>query len=306
MIRREYVKATGAAVIGSVVAGCTASDAGSSTGGEEKTTEPDDGTDDGGVTESRTGRLATSVTDQPVDIDDFESCVVTIEGIWVKPDSKEGSEDGSSDGTEPGPESSATGSEDDRGNDEEPSTSDEDQERSEATAGNEGDGEGRRYVEFDEPQEADLVRLQGANTQLIDETELPVGGYRYLQLDVGDVRGELKGGGEAEIDTPGEAPLQFKRRFEIRADERTRFVADFAPVRRGQGARYLLRPVARGTQVLYGDETYDPDRSAGDGEDDDGADGGGEGEGAGEDEGGSVGADAEADVAAEGAAESDA
>jgi len=34
---------------------------------------------------SATGTLATQVTDQPADIADFESCVVTIAGIWVKP-----------------------------------------------------------------------------------------------------------------------------------------------------------------------------------------------------------------------------
>ncbi|MFB6302003.1 MAG: DUF4382 domain-containing protein [Haloferacaceae archaeon] len=32
-----------------------------------------------------TGTLATRVSDQPGDISDFESCVVTIAGVWVKP-----------------------------------------------------------------------------------------------------------------------------------------------------------------------------------------------------------------------------
>lgn len=69
------------------------------------------------------------------------------------------------------------------------------------------------------------------------------------------------GGGEAEIDTPGNAPLQFTHPFEIRANERTRFVADFAPIRRDQGDRYLLRPVASGTRVLYGDGATIPTRT---------------------------------------------
>jgi hypothetical protein len=285
MRRRQYIKATGAAVTGSALAGCVASDS-------SATTDPDDAISGGAETrrtsdgdrpnDSETGTLATSVTDQPVDIGDFESCVITIDGLWVKPD-----EGGSDDRSEADPEKSTTpegdgvtsetgeaGAQSVEGVEEVEETEESERveesdgtketepaERSEGTEGieeREG-GEGRRYVEFDEPQEADLVQLQEANTQLIDETELPVGGYRYVQLDVSGVEGVLTGGGEAEVDTPGNAPLQFKRRFEIRAGERTRFVADFAPVRRGQGARYLLRPVATGTRVLYGDEEYDPD-----------------------------------------------
>jgi hypothetical protein len=59
--RRQYLRATaGAATVGMVgLAGCS-----------------------GGTA---TGTLATRVTDQPGDIADFESCVVTIAGIWVKP-----------------------------------------------------------------------------------------------------------------------------------------------------------------------------------------------------------------------------
>lgn len=279
MRRREYVKATGAAVIGSAVAGCTASDPGAATSGGVETKEPSDGDESDG---SKTGRLATSVTDQPVDIDDFESCVITIEGVWVKPDDTEETEDESNDDGDAESVSNATSEADERGgveNDDDSSMSEDDgsaeeaQEESGETDGSEGDGEGRRYIEFDEPQKADLVRLQGANTQLIDETELAVGEYRYLQLDVGGVEGTLVAGGEAEVDTPGNAPLQFKKAFEIRAGERTRFVADFAPVRRGQGARYLLRPVASGTRVLYGDEEYDPGEGGDSGESDEGENG---------------------------------
>ena len=59
--RRTYLKAAGIAATGTVgLAGCAG-------------------------TASATGTLATQVTDQPGDIADFESCVVTIQGIWVKP-----------------------------------------------------------------------------------------------------------------------------------------------------------------------------------------------------------------------------
>ena len=117
------------------------------------------------------------------------------------------------------------------------------------------DGDGRRYIEFEEPQTADLVQLQGSNTQSLGETELETGTYQYLQLDVTGVEGTLDGGGEASVDTPGNAPLKFDAEFEIRAEERTHFVADFTPVQRGNGS-YLIQPVASGTAVLYGDAAY--------------------------------------------------
>jgi hypothetical protein len=59
--RRDYLRATGGlAAAGAVgLAGCM--------GGAEATT----------------GTLATQVSDQPGDIDDFESCLITIAGFWV-------------------------------------------------------------------------------------------------------------------------------------------------------------------------------------------------------------------------------
>lgn len=268
MKRRQYIRSAGAAAIGGALAGCVASGSNEPTDPEERTKGTDDGNDGG----SETGTLATSVTDRPVDIDDFESCVITVEGIWVKPDDA-GPDDGSEGDREgsaeelPTPEDDGGASEAGdgagdvgTGNPEEGvETEGGDQTGTPEETEESGENEGRRYIGFDEPREADLVRLQGANTQLIDETELAVGEYRYLQLDVSGVEGVLVNGGEAGIGMPGNAPLQFKHPFEIRADERTRFVADFAPVRRGQGDQYLLRPIARGTQVLYGDEEYAPD-----------------------------------------------
>lgn len=260
MERRGYLRRTGATVAGGLLAGCVGSAGDESADGNGRD-DPDGGSS------TATGTLLTSVTDQPVDIGDFESCVVTIEGIWVNPGSDEDSD------TEDGPNED-TESDDDEGSDDQATKEDGDDEPEgdEGDAGDDGsepneepedtpddEDEGRRYVEFDEPQEADLVRLQGENTQLIDETELAVGEYRFLQLDVGSVEGTLVEGGDAEIDTPGNAPLQFQQSFEIRAGERTRFVADFAPVSRGQGNRYLLRPVATGTRVLYGDGEYAPE-----------------------------------------------
>jgi len=89
-----------------------------------------------------TGLLSTAVTDQPGDIADFESCVATIDSIWVKPTSEDDAED------------------------DDPTETD-----NQVQAQDEGDvdeGEGREYYGFDEPQDADLVDLQGVERQTVD------------------------------------------------------------------------------------------------------------------------------------------
>lgn len=179
--RRTYIAATGAATAGMAgLAGCLGDDA--------------------------TGTLATHVTDQPGDIGDFESCVVTIVGMWLGP------EDGD-------------------GEDEEPAE--------------------REYYEYDDSQQADLVELQGENTRLVDERELDVATYEFMQLDINGVDATLEDGSEATVEVPGEAPLTFNQSFEIREETRTVFTADFTPVQRGQAGGYVLQPVAQGTTVEY-------------------------------------------------------
>ena len=181
-----------------------------------------------------TGALATAVTDQPGDIADFESCVVTVQGIWLKPAAEDGTDDdGEAD----------DGSDGDGGSDGDAVRTQE--------AEDVDEGEDREYHEFDEPQEADLVQLQDGTTKLVDDREVEVGRYEFLQLDVSGVAGTLEGGGEARVDTPGNAPLQFTQAFEVREDQQTRFVADFTPVKRGRTDRYLLQPVATNTEVSY-------------------------------------------------------
>ncbi|ELY47786.1 DUF4382 domain-containing protein [Natronorubrum bangense] len=253
MDRRTYLGSVGAVVATSTIAGCTGSD------DSEEGSEDDD--------ETQYGTLSTSITDQPNDIDHFESLDVTIQGVWIKPaeTADEDAEDGD------------TEEQDTEGNETEDETEEQDTEDNETEDDEDVDlGSGRYYIEFDEPQTADLVELQGDNTQLIDETEVEVGDYQFLQLDVSDTVGTLKeGDDEPDVETPGNAPLQFKQSFEIRAEETTRFIADFAPFQTGQG-KYIIRPVATGTQVLYGDEEYTGNENDedGDSEDDDEAAGG--------------------------------
>jgi len=174
---------------------------------------------------SGTGTLSTQVTDQPGDIGDFESCIITMAGFWVKSGSGEEGDDS-----------------------EETETVDE--------------SDDREYYEFDEAQEADLVQLQDGNTSLIDERELEAGEYAYLQLDVTGVDATLDDGSDATVDTPGDAPLQFKEPFEIRESERTVFTADFTPVKRGQAGGYILQPVASGTNVEYESESTETETAA--------------------------------------------
>ncbi|WP_435119537.1 DUF4382 domain-containing protein [Halolamina sp. C58] len=188
--RRTYLATTGAAAVGATaLAGCLG----------------------GG-----TGTLATQVTDQPGDIDDFESCIVTIVGMWLGPEDAETPAGNATDG---------------------------------------GSSADREYYEYDEPQEADLVDLQDSSTQLVDERELDTSSYSYLQLDIEGVDATLTNGDSAQVDVPGEAPLTFNSSFEIRADTRTVFTADFTPVQRSQGGGYLIRPVPDGITVEYEQDT---------------------------------------------------
>ena len=184
--RRPYLKATGLATAGMAgLAGC--------------------------LGDGKTGTLATQVTDQPGDIADFDSCVVTIVGMWL------------------GPEGATSGEEEDEAPD------------------------GREYHEYDEPQQADLVELQDGQTQLVDERELDVASYEFIQLDIDEIDATLEDGSSATVEVPGEAPLTFNKRFEIRENTRTVFTADFTPVRRGQTDEYLLQPVPQGINVEYED-----------------------------------------------------
>jgi hypothetical protein len=230
--RRTYLRATGAIGLAGItgLAGCTGDSA-------------------------ATGTIATRVKDAPGDISDFESCVVTIQGFWVKEtdgaDTDE-TEDTEADGTEtestePAGTETATPAEE---------TVDE------QTEEDVDQGEGRTYHEYDEPQEADLVQLQNGESTLVDEREIGTGTYAYLQLDVSGVDATLSDGGDADVGTPGEAPLQFKQQFEIREDQRTTFTADFTPVKRGQTGKYLLQPVAKGTTVSYSDVTEGEETAA--------------------------------------------
>ena len=196
MNRRSYLESAGVAATAGLLAGC------SSPGNSEASTTY--------------GTLAASVSDQPADIEDFESCVVTIAGIWVAPADEDGS------ATEA---TASTGTED------------------------------RRYIEFEESQIEDLVELQGDASQSLGEWDLEVGTYQYLQLDVSGVDGTLDDGSEADVRTPGNAPLRFNTSFEIRENQRTHFLADFTPVRQGNSGRYIIQPVASETTVTYGTAT---------------------------------------------------
>ncbi|QSG10763.1 DUF4382 family [Halapricum desulfuricans] len=225
--RREYLKATGAVGLAGAIglAGCSES------------------------ASAATGTLATAVKDAPGDIEDFESCVVTIEGIWLKPG---GEDDEPTDSeTDADPSDGTTTDETEDGTDTAEEVTDQTEEDVD-------ESDRREYYEFEQPQEADLVQLQNGTSKLIDEREVPVGTYQFLQLDVSNVEATSVDGGDVAIDTPGNAPLQFKHAFDIREDQRAVFTADFTPVKRGRTNRYLLQPVAKGTDVTYERTTSDP------------------------------------------------
>lgn len=113
----------------------------------------------------------------------------------------------------------------------------------------------RAYHEYDESQEADLVELQGDATQLVDERHLETASFRFLQLDIDGVDATLEDGSDANVEAPGEAPLTFNERFDVREDTRTVFTADFTPVKRGRASGYVLQPAPEGISVEYRDES---------------------------------------------------
>jgi hypothetical protein len=232
--RRTYLQATTAAVVGAVgVTGCLGLS--------------DDGGDGGSGGE--TGTLATQVTDDPGDIEDFQSCVVTIVGYWLGP-APDGEGTVGGDGTTAADDGTATESDDGTAT------------LSEGTPPEDVDGE-REYHELDEPAEADLVKLQDGATQLLAEDELATGEHAFLQLDTDGVDATLNDGSEPTVDFPGEAPVTFNEAFEIRADTRTTFTADFTPVKRGRTGKYVIQPVPSGIEVVY--EAVEDDGTAEDG-----------------------------------------
>lgn len=231
--RRTYIKAIGSIPLVGAAAGCLGADA--------------------------TGTLATQVTDQPGDIADFESCVITVNGFWLGPDdADEGDEEADDEEEADGEETEQDAEETDQDAEEtEQAEGTQDAEETEdeeaQTEADDEESSGREYHEFDEPQEADLVQLQDEQTELIDERDLEVGTYEFLQLDTDGVDATLVDGSSATVEVPGEAPLTFNKPFDIREDTQTTFTADFTPVLRGGTGEYLLQPVPDGITVEYDD-----------------------------------------------------
>lgn len=242
--RRSYLRAVGIVTAGVAgFAGCTEEGENGEGGGD--TDESVDYEE-----EQRYGTLSTEIRDQPNDIGDFEELTVTIDGIWIKP-----ANDGETDGEQAADANARKTTESPEGDTERPETDSENTEEPE-------NGDDRHYIEFDESRQIDLIELRDGGTRAIDETQVQAVTYQFLQLDVSDVKGVIAESGEqADVETPGDAPLKFDTSFEIRPEHRTRFIADVAPQQTGQG-KYVIRPVADGTQVHYGDEEYNPDEDA--------------------------------------------
>jgi hypothetical protein len=116
----------------------------------------------------------------------------------------------------------------------------------------------RRTVDVDDT-EVDLVELQGEESASVGTADLETGEYEFLQLEIGEVvAATLSDGSEAQVSTPGEAPLKFEQSFEVRSGETTTFVADFTPVKQGRSGGYALQPVADEVEVVHGGGTETP------------------------------------------------
>jgi hypothetical protein len=70
-----------------------------------------------------------------------------------------------------------------------------------------------------------------------------IGEFDTLQLRITELLPKPVDG-EANVNTPGEAPLTFEQAYGICEGGTTTFTADFTPVKQGQSGGYVLQPVA--------------------------------------------------------------
>lgn len=241
MERRKYLATTGA-LLGSALAGCTSGD--SSTDNPADSSDTEQPTD----TQAQQGMLSTAVSDQPADIEDFETLEVTINEIWVYPQGA-GSETDETDSGTDSPTDNHTTTDESTSTD---SNSTAPTETETPDNDDESEDEEDNIIRIDAGGAvADLVQLQGDAQKVISSEFLPLGTYEQIKLFVSDdVNAVLNDGSQADVMTPGNAPLQFKQTFDVRENTRTTFTADFAPVKRGPNG-YVLKPVATETKVAY-------------------------------------------------------
>lgn len=278
MDRRTYLSVAGTAAFSSV-AGCMKQK-------DDGTPPAEGGTGTDGTTEDeqdsdgeQVGMLSTAVSDDPGAIDDFEQLVVTVTDIWVHPkgseeeptdeeeteDSGNQTEDGNTtveeaQGPETGNSSDADNTSDEEGNVEGEDVDDGGTESKEDDTEDDEEGDGRIHIDVDN-EPADLVQLQGDAQKVISSEELPTGEYGQIKLGVADeTDAVLTDGSEADVMTPGNAPLMFKKDFEVREGTKTTFTADFSPRRRGPNG-YILKPVADEVRVEYSDVESDDETS---------------------------------------------
>lgn len=100
--------------------------------------------------------------------------------------------------------------------------------------------------------EIDLVEGCIGVEALADEP-VPAGEYSHMQVNLSDEVEAEKDGESVDVATPGDAPLQFKKDFEVEADNHTVFTAAVVPIERGNNG-YVLRPVPEEVEVTTDDE----------------------------------------------------
>ena len=302
--RRKFI-AVGGGVGATLLAGCTADDAGSDG-------TPTDGSDGSGGGETAAFRLL--VSDAPADIDDFDRLDVTFSEARVfeggDGEGEEETEDGEATETEEA-ESAETESEETESTESEETEQDEtptdtveeDQQQqtgedgtatengtateTEAGDGTETEGEsetedeasddegdrGFYVLDLDSPT-VDLTQVVGEVAEPIFDGELEAGSYQKLELHVEDVEG-IVDGEEVEVKVPSDK-LQLTKPFEVRAGEELDFVFDINVVKRGNQASYNLKPVisqsgVRGEDVEVEEKGGEGDGEAGEGDDEGGA-----------------------------------
>lgn len=266
--RRTYLQAASGLAVASAIglAGCL---------GDET-----DDLDDGNGDDEPVGTLTTGLAAGADAFDDFSDFTATIQGLLVVPaledetdetddeETDDGTEAGENGGGETNDETEPDETDDDETDDGSESEDDGNDDQSETDTSDD-----REYYEFDDAVDVDLVALEDGS-QVIDERDLPVDEYEFLQLDVSAIDATLTNDDPATVTTPDDGPLQFDERFEIRDGGETTFVAAVRPVEQDDAGTYVLEAAADGTEVIADDEndTDDTDDNGDNGGDDTGDD----------------------------------
>ncbi|WP_255195027.1 DUF4382 domain-containing protein [Halorarius litoreus] len=112
-------------------------------------------------------------------------------------------------------------------------------------------GDSGNWSEHDvDNRTVDLTELKGDNATLLQTFDVSEGNYTAVVVEIEDVNGTLKEGGDPDVKLPSNR-IKLNTDFSVEANESTEFVYDITVVERGNSGAYNIKPVASqsGTDV---------------------------------------------------------